>query len=279
MTIKINPQIEIILASICWSTSGFFIKYINLPSTSISFFRLIIPTVFLFLFFIKDKSKILKTTNKIMLFASLLNAIRMFFFVFSYSYTSIGIAVIILYTWPIFALIFSRILLKEQIPKKNYLFIAIAFLGIILIYSKNNFSLENKDFLGISSMLLSSIIYSLTFIIFKKNSNNYSQYETVFYQNLVGSFIFLPFIFINQPLPNVENIALVLLYATIVGIIGFSLFFSALKKVKATTASFLAYFEVLSAILIGIIFLNEKLTWNIIFGGLLIIISTIKIKK
>ena len=137
----------------------------------------------------------------------------------------------------------------------------------------------NKDFLGMSAMLLSAIIYSSTIVIFKKESNNYSKFETIFYQNLVGAIIFLPFIFINQPFPTVPQISVALIYAILIGLIGFGLFFSALKQIKASTASFLSYTEVISAILFGTILFNEVLTWNIIVGGLLIISSTILIRK
>ena len=107
----------------------------------------------------------------------------MFFFFFAYNAISIGNAVIISYTWPVFAAIFGWLLLKEKMSLKNGLLLALAFAGIVLVYINKEFSFANKDFLGMGAMILSSAIYSLTVIIFKKESKHYSQYETVFFQN------------------------------------------------------------------------------------------------
>ena len=52
-----------------------------------------------------------------------------------------------------------------------------------------------------------------------------------------------------------------------IGLLAFLLWFSALKKVKASTAALLSYFEVISAIVLGVIFLKEGITLNMIIGG------------
>ncbi|MEA2065169.1 MAG: DMT family transporter [Patescibacteria group bacterium] len=276
---KFNPCLEVVLASVVWGSTGVFVKYLNLPPTTIAFFRLAVPTLILGAFFLFKRTKLFHSKNKLILLASSLNAIRMFFYFVGFTFTSIGNAVIILYTWPIFATILSALFLKEKISKKNIVLLFITFFGIVLIYLNKEISFANKDFIGMSSMLLSAIIYSSTVVIFKKESNNYSKFETIFYQNLVGAIVFLPFIFINYPFPTIFQISVASIYAILIGLVGFGLFFSALKQIKASTASFLSYVEVISAILFGIILFNEVLTWNIVVGGLLIISSAIFIRK
>ena len=130
-----------------------------------------------------------------------------------------------------------------------------------------------------TAMLLSAVIYALTVIIFKKESEKYSKYEIIFYQNIIGSIIFIPFIFINKPLPTLFQTSVGLVYGALIGLVGFIFFFSALKKIKASTVSFLSYFEVVSAIILSVIFFQEVLTWNMGVGGLLIILATTLIKK
>ncbi len=279
MSIKLNPYLEVILAGILWGTSGIFIKILNLPPTTISFFRLAIPALILRIYFLIKKKKLKYSNNKLMLLASSLNAIRVFFYFVGFTLTSIGNAVIILYTWPIFATILSIIFLKEQISKKNILLLSTAFIGIILIYLNKEISFANKDFLGMSSMLLSAIIYSSTIVIFKKESLTHSKFEIIFYQNLTGAILFLPFIIINRPIPTLPKISIATIYAILIGLVGYTLFFSALKKIKTFTASMLSYTEVISGIIFGIIIFKEILTLNMIIGGILIIMSTTMIKK
>jgi len=226
------------------------------------------------LIYLKVKGHKLTVTNITpMLLASLLNAIRLFFYFAGYTYTSISKAVILLYTWPIFATLFSIIFLRESFDRKKLLLLLTSFTGVIIINLDSDITLKSSEFLGIASIMLSAIIYSLTIIIFKKQSEKFSRWETVFYQNILGTFIYFPFLFINTPFPDFNQITVASIYALLIGVLGFGMFFSALQKIKASTASFLTYIEVVSAIVLGIIFFNESLTIYMVIGGMMIILS------
>jgi len=108
-------------------------------------------------------------------------------------------------------------------------------------------------------------------IIFKLKSDGYTRVEITFFQNFIGAFIFLPALFIFKPFPSMIKISILLFYALFVGLLGFTLFFSALKKIKASAASNIAYVEIISAIFFGVTLFHEKFTWNMILGGILII--------
>lgn len=276
---KLNPYLAIILGTTITASSGVFIKLLNLPSTSITFFRVFIPVIILSCYFGLKKIKLFRGNYKIMLFASGLNAARMFLFMVGYLFTSIGNAIIILFTWPIFATIFGAIFLKEKITKRTSVLVGMAFLGVILMYLDKEISFGNRDFLGMAAMLFSAIIYSVTAVIFKKELINYAETETIFYQNLAGAIIFLPFIFINKPTPTIIQISVAVSYAFLVGVVAFLLFFFALKKLKMSHYSLSTYWEVPAALIFGVIFFKEKITLNIILGGFLIIAAGLLLKK
>ena len=275
----LNPYLEAILAGIIWGLSGIFVKYLNLPPTTVTLFRLAVPTVIILLFLTIKKVKLFHGNNKLILLASTLNAGRVYLYTVGFTFASIGNAIIILYTWPIFTTIFSILFLKEKVSKRTFFLLFIALAGTILIYLNKEFSFSDKNFIGMTAMLLSAAIYALTVIIFKKESEKYSKYETIFYQNIIGSIIFIPFIFLNKPLPTLSQTSIGIVYGALIGLVGFVFFFSALKKLKVSTVSFLSYTEVVSAIILAIIFFKEALTWNMVVGGLLIILATTLIKK
>lgn len=275
----LNPYLEAILAGIIWGSSGIFVKYLNLPPTTVTFFRLAIPTLILLLFFIIKKIKLFHGNNKLILLASTLNAGRVYLYTVGFTFASIGNAIIVLYTWPVFTTIFGILFLKEKVPKRTFFLLFLALMGTALIYLHKEFSFSDKNFIGMTAMLFSAVIYALTVIIFKKESEKYSKYETIFYQNVIGSIIFIPFIFINKPLPTLPQTSIGIVYGALIGLVGFVFFFSALKKIKASTVSFLSYTEVVSAIILAVIFFQETLTWNMIVGGLFIILATTLIKK
>jgi drug/metabolite transporter (DMT)-like permease len=275
---RLNPYFEAILSAIIWSTSGIFIKYLNLPSFITSFFRLAVPALFLLIFFRIYKIKI-NFKDKIMFLASLLNAVRIFFYFVGFSLTSIGNVSIMLCTWPIFATIFGKLFLKEKLSKRNFSLIIATFLGIILVYSDKQISFEGNDFLGMSSIVFSSLLYSLTVIIYKKKSKIYTPLETVFYQNIIGAIVFMPFIFVYSNSISGTQFFVLVCFGLLIGVVGFGLFFSALGKIKTSIVSTLSYTKVFSGVLFGILLFNEVLTWGSIIGGVIIVVSTIFIRK
>jgi drug/metabolite transporter (DMT)-like permease len=274
-----SPYVKIIIAAILAGSSGAFIKYLDLPSTTLTFFRMAIPTLLLLGLFALQKKQVIRNCSPLMLVASLLNAARLFFYFIGYSYTSIANAVIMLYTWPIFTTLLSMLLFREKVANRNMMLMCTSFSGIVIIYLNQNFSLDNKDMIGISSMLLSAFLYAVSVLIFKKESNRYTAKESVFYQNMLGVVIYAPFILTNRPGPTISEVGIMTCYAVLIGLIVFILFFSALKQIKASTASLLFYMEIVSALFCGIFLFDERLSWNLITGGAIIILSTILLKK
>ena len=277
---KLSPHLEVIIAATIWSTHGIFVKSLDLAPTTISFFRVAIPTLVLLIYFRFKKSKLIDVDNKaLMLFASFLFAIKTLLTVLGFQLAPISTVILVAYTWPIFATIFSRIILKEKLVARNIYLLLMAFVGIIFIFFNQTISFENLEFLGLFFMLLVAILHAIVIVIFKKESDKNSKYTTIFYQNFIGFLIFLPFLFINKPMPTLVQTGIGITYGAVIGLLGFLFFFSALKKINASTASHLAYFEVVGAVLFGILLFHETLTWNVVVGGLLIIVSIVFLKK
>jgi drug/metabolite transporter (DMT)-like permease len=277
---KLEPNyLKIAIAAIIWGSSGAFVKYLGLPPQVISFFRLGIPTVLLGLYFLFRRDPLFRNNIRLLLIASVLNAVRLFFYFIGFLNAPIGNAIMILYTWPVFAVIFSRIFLKEPLPFWNRLLLVGAMAGIILIYSDKPFSLNDEVFWGMSAMLISAVLYAVTVIIFKKESLKYNHLQIVFFQNLVGAVLFLPFFVMDFNLLTLHNASVASLYAFAVGVVGFGLFFFSLKRIKASNASFLAYIEVPSAVLFGVFLFHEVLSWNEILGGAMIIGASLMLKR
>ena len=275
----LNPYLEVFFAAVLWGATGIFIKILHLPSTSLTFFRTAIPVIILYVVFSLQKKKIFKGKHKLMWIASSLNAIRIMLYFLGFSLTAIGNAVIILYTGPIFISLFSAIFLKEKVNSKKIGVLFMAFFGLVIMYSNHLFSFDQKDFYGMTAVLSSTIINAIMILLIKKEIHNYTKMETIFWQNLVAVFIFLPFLFINRPLPTSFQWQTAILYAFINGLVAYYLYFSALKKIPLSTATIITYIEVVSAITFAWIFLKEPVTFNMIFGGMLIISASLLLKR
>jgi len=260
-------------------SSGVFIKYMQAPATSLGFVRSVVPSLILALWMWRQAIPFFRGNYRLMLLASLLNAARMYFFFTAYIYTSIGNAVIITFSWPIFVSLMSALFLKERILRRNILLLFMAFGGIVLVYAHQPFSFENRDFIGMSAALATALMHAINVVIFKKESTNYSRTEIIFYQNLLGSLVFLPFILLNRPVISLSDTLLASSHAIFLGILGFNLFFFALRHLKASTVSILAYVEIISALLFSTLWFHEPLGWNTWLGGGLIVLATGFLKR
>ncbi|MEQ9438492.1 MAG: DMT family transporter [Cyclobacteriaceae bacterium] len=275
-----NPYLLAVFVIFVFGSSGAFIKLIGVSPIVLTFFRTAIPTLLLFSYFsVFQRIPLFRSSVKWLLLGSLLNAGRIFLFIMSYSYTSIANAVVIYYSWPVFVTIFSRIWLGESIPRRNRFLLFLPLIGVGIIFSNQDFTAQNQDLIGMSAMLASAILYSFTVIIFKRTSYAYSGYETVFFQNLVGGILFLPFAWTSIDDYQWQTYGLIFAFVISIGVIAFGLYFHALKQMKAATLSYLSYLEVVVATGYGILFFDETLTVQLVIGASLIVLSTLLFKK
>jgi len=271
-----NSDFPIILAAIIWGSAGPFIKYLALPATTLVFLRLAIPIVFLVpILALKKKSIYI---SKVGALASLLFALRMFLYIIGFTYASISSAVLILYSWPVFMSILAVPILKEKITLKSGAILFLAFCGILLVFFDTKFSLKDEQFLGLFAMLISSIILAFTNLLFRKELEKKSEMEIVYWQNFIGAILFLPFFVINRPFPDLNQIVVGSIYAFLIGLVSFFLFFYSIKRVRIIRVAVLSYAEVVSALVFAYFFFNEMLSTNEIIGAGCIILAGILIR-
>lgn len=265
--------LSIVIGSLIAGLTGLFVKNISVPAVSIAFVRLALPASLLAIWIAWKGIAFFRGNYRVMLLASALNAVRMYLFLTAFIFTSITQAVIMIFTWPVFVNLLSSIWLKEKISRRQIGILFLAFLGIIIIYSDQPFSFHNRDFIGMSAGIGSAIFYSISFIIYKTEIHNYHRNEIIFYQNLVGAFLFLPFFILSKSPPALQDLILMTGYALLMGVVIFNFFFYGLKYLKASQASMIAYVEIISAVSVGILFMGDKITPTILIGGLFIISS------
>ena len=268
-----GPYLAILMAATIWGSNGVFIRYLNFPPTTLSFFRLAVPTLLIYIYFTVKKTKMLKGNRQLMLTASLLNALRILLYFIGFTLTSIGNAVILLYMYPIYTVILESKLLNEKIDAKTRGLIATSFLGMVLVFLNKGLTFSGRSLLGMIAVSMSAIIWGWVVVILKREVHNYTDLEKIFYQNLVGAFLFLPFLFF-YPFPSLAFSLIGIGQAALIGVIGFVLFFAGLKKVSVSVATALCYIEVASAIALAAIFYKEIPSLNVIIGGFIIITST-----
>lgn len=273
-------MINILIAILIWSSLGIILKISPLRTHDIIFFASITSSIILLIFFICKDIKQIKISIKLLItifVISMVGLLNTFTFFYAYKNTTVSLSVLTHYTAPLFVAILAHIFLNEKISYKTILSILTATLGlfIMLNLTLDDFIIQiqnqDKNILGIISGLLSGLFYAILIILFKNYVVLINPSTLTMYQNMFVASSLAPFITLDYDWLSILFIILVLgiLHSTIAPII----YLRGIKQVRANVAAILGYTEPIAAILLGIIFLDEKITINIFLGGCMILVS------
>ncbi len=264
---------EIITAAVLWGTAGILVKMISgMSALSILFYRVALAFVILFLIImLSGNLSRLRLSDKksyLVLF-SVLQVITMLAFFESILNASVPVAVLLLYTAPVYVTIFSPLLLKERSTGKGWLALVLSIAGVILIVDPLNLDFSVRS-IGIIAGILSGISYAFQIMTSRHISKSYSGYSQAFWSFMIATLLLLPAVAVPADIV-IENTIYLLLLAVFPTILAVSLYFNGLKKVRAANASILGLIEPLSAVIFSIIILHDSISMPVMMGGALIL--------
>jgi drug/metabolite transporter (DMT)-like permease len=282
---EMQGYVLITVASILWGTLGILAKlsfeYGILPETLIAL-RLAISfaTVSVVLaLFSKGSFKVRKTDVLLFLiFGVFATALQRISYFYAVDLTTATVAAILFYTYPVFVTISAYFYLKEKITSRELLAIILTFSGVALVVRIYNASSLKVNLVGIIFGLLSSLLFTLYFMITKKLRNRYASWTLALYGDGIGLLTLTPVIFLSIPQIMIFPPQLWLLIFTIAWIpslLAYLLYSYALKHVKASKGSILSVMEPLSAALFSTIFIGERLENPQIVGIALALIGVV----
>lgn len=275
-----------ILSSLAYAIMPIFAKvaYDNgSNSTSALTFRFLIAGVILFIY-LQIKKVNLKISIKQFLILFFMGALGYTIttetLFLSYNYLAVGLATTLHYIYPAVVCLLSFVFFKEKIGYKKILSLILSILGVYSLIAFENASL---NYLGITLALVSGLFYGISIVGLSLKSlkdldsrvlTMYISFGAAFALIIYGTFtnsIILTFNF---------EIGYSYLGLSIISTI-FSMIFllKSIELIGSTSASILGTFEAIISIISGVIFLDESLSFALILGCILIVISTIILAK
>ena len=246
-------------------------------SLTIAFFRVFYVTVVLF-FVLKIKKIDLRLEKRDFLSAILTSifgsGLTIIILNESYIYVDTGIATSLHFLYPLFVAILCCFFYGEKIKKKQIISLSFALVGIICFMSKGNGSLFGY-FLAIASGL------TYAFYLVKMDKTGLVKMNALklsFYLALFTTIeIFTMNLFMQDVVFKMDAIAygLLLVLALSSSFLATVLLQKGVLLLGSTRASFICLLEPVTSMIMGILWLNEALTFNKGLGGLAIIISLI----
>lgn len=261
------PIAALLGAAALGASSGLYIKGLGFSSFAMSGFRMSIPLLIVAPIAARH-GKLLGVPGrrKALLFASVLNAVRLLLYVLAFKFTAMGNGIVLLYTWPVFALIVDNARQKKAPDPARLGVLLLASSGVVVMNVHRDFSWGGRDLIGSVCMILSAFMYAVSTIIFKDSLKEADEFDLLYFQNAVGGLVFLPFMLAGIPSAPIGHTALALVYGAGVGALGFGLFFYAMKRMPLFRYSAISYTEILFGLALGVFFLGESVSVNQIFG-------------
>ena len=242
-------------------------------SLTIAFFRVFYVTIVLF-FVLKIKKIDLYLEKRDLLSAILTSifgsGLTIIILNESYNYVDTGIATSLHFLYPLFVAVLCCFFYGEKIKKKQILSLSFALVGIICFMSKGDGSLFGY-FLAITSGL------TYAFYLVKMDKTGLVKMNALklsFYLALFTTIeIFTMNLFMQDVVFKMDAIAYGLLL--VLALSSSFLLQKGVLLLGSTRASFICLLEPVTSMIVGILWLNEALTFNKGLGGLAIIISLI----
>lgn len=267
-----------ILAGVLWGIISIFLKGLysaGFSALQVMFFRGFISSVFMAVFlFIKDKSLLKFAIKDIWMFLGT-GVISLTFFSLCYFYTILesgaSVAVILLYTSPIFVLLMSVLFFKEKITFVKIVALILTFAGCVLVSGVGSGSgLSAKGFfIG----LCAGFGYALYSIFSRLALKKYDYLTVTFYTFLFSAISIIPFCSISA-IPTLIDSKTILLscgIAVLCTVLPYIFYTIGLSGLETGKAAILVTVEPLVATIIGFLLWKEDFSVIKLIGILAIL--------
>ncbi len=261
------PYIYVIIAATCWGTTGLFNRFITptgLAQTQIFFMRCFVTLVLLCLWMLAtDRSAFrIRMRDLWMFLGSGLLSLTLFGLSYfsAMQLMSLSVAVVLLYTSPVWVMLFSAVLFKERIGASKLVALALVLLGAMCTTGVIT-GVSAVPTKGLLFGIISGIGYALYSIFGRYAINSGYKSTTITFYTVLLSTVALCF-FADVPaipaaLTTAADWARILLIGPVTCLAPYLLYTKGLAGMENSTAAIIATLEMVVATAISAIFFRE----------------------
>ncbi len=285
---KLKHWFVFILLGAIWSSSFMWIKLALRevgPSTLVAFrvlFGLIFGVVVIYIQRVK-LPRDFKSWLPLILLG--ITNIAIPFFLISWGEKSVysSVAAILDATVPLFTIFIAHYLLRDdKITLMKILGLLLGFAGVIVLLSKD-FGASASTVFGQIAVILASIFYAGSAVYVRKTTQEMPSILRSAGPLLSATVVmWIAAFFTESPvkIPQFEITWIALLFLGILGSgLAFLMAFYLIHEIGPTRTTMVTYIFPLGGVILGVIFLHEQITWQLIIGGFLILASLIVVNK
>ena len=246
------------------------------PIGEIIFFRGFFGLIPILFIVPRDRYRKFFQTKKLSLhlLRAVIGAIGMISIYFGVKFLPLADAIAITFAAPVFATIFSILLLKEKVNMYRWLAIVIGLIGVTVVLKPGTSMFSPYSIFPI----IFCIGFGFIAILIKKLSETEPDYLIAIYFTIVLILVGFIALFFDSRIPDLKDI-LPLVAIGIAGSTGNIFLTMSLRKGSVSTVTPIKYLSLVFAIISGVVIFNEIPHVTTFFGAFLIILSSIIIFK
>ena len=268
--------VMLLLAELCFASATVFAKFItnnsDIPAIEITFFRFLFGIIFAFTLLKKSKSSLKPNNKKFVIWRGILNTFAVILFFTAVKHTTVTNANMLNMTYPIFIFMFMPFFATEKIKPIQILYLVISITGVYMVIQPNFNHLMYGDLIG----LLSGIVGGISVITLRKAREQDSTVVIIFYLMTIGTIINGILLLAVFKMPNfIQSVNII--FSALLGLGGQIFITSGYKYIEANKGSIISSSRIIFAVILGVIFFNDRLNIELIIGGLFILFSVIQL--
>lgn len=281
----LKGHIQIATAATLFGLIGIFVKLTTqMPLGSIIFYRLLFGLAVIALFFgcYGRLSELHLGDKKLyILLLGLFQAGTMLSYFISVKYTSVSIAVLLLYTAPVYVTLLSPIILKEYITRSSLLALGISIAGVIMVIQPGALfkDVDNIYVIGLAAGLVSGLCYASMIMTSRYLRDHYSGTAQAAWALFITMAIFSPYAIAIPGRVVLDNLFVLVLFGLLPTAIALILYLNGLMYLRAQSASIIALLEPVSAMVFAFIILSEPISYATIMGGGFILLGGVLVSR
>lgn len=267
--------LQILMAALIWGSYGLFVRALDYSPEYILFYRFLFGLFGLLIFVVvRDGLSSMKPALvhwKLLLVPAALTGLSYLAYTYAINFTSVANAAFLIYTAPVFTVLFAPLMLKEKLEFRTVIALMISLLGTAAIMGYGGLFNVGLSLLGDFIALVGGMTYGFLALFLKKVPLTMLGPKSNILSSGYIALAFLPFVLFSAESTTWDGILLLMFLGLFQQTFGTTLFHLGLRKVQAQHAGILTYSEPLGATVMAALFLYEGITPGSLIGGALII--------
>jgi len=257
-----------ILSAFFFAITDIIIKFISpsLGVIQIAFVRFLIGALILWPMLKSSGQSLIGNSNRVLLLRGFTGTLAFFCLLKAIAMIPLSNAMVLFYTFPLFATFFAFFLLKERFKRLEIMLTLVGMIGIYILINPSSHIYTIGHMFG----LLAGCFAGFTVVLIRKLRKTNGPLIIYFYFCIVGGIISSPFFIIKFKLPDLEQSSL-LIFLAVIFLIAQILMNQGFKFCKASEGGVILMSEVVYAGIAGVVVFDDTLSLNFLAGACLIV--------